>query len=150
LVVYQRIGKVTVPVIVNVPHVPSDEDGGDGHGSLDVLIGDLLGRVPMPVAAADADDEAEADSEGEQDAPSDDVVSEVERRLDEVHHQGELDQLAVKAAMLKKLATRTAKAGFQRDEMVTEIIRVVMAACPKHLQPSLRRLFDNGNARIRA
>jgi hypothetical protein len=150
LVVYQRVGKDTVPVVVNVPHVPSDSDGADAHSSIDALIDDLLGRVRVPVTSASSEEDPEGDPEGDEDAPSDDVVNEVERRLDEVHHQGELDQLAVKAAMLKKLATRTAAAGFERDEMVTEILRVVLAACPQHLQASIRRLFDKSNTKERA
>jgi hypothetical protein len=150
LVVYQRIGKVTVPVVVNVPHVPSESDGADAHRSIDALIDDLLGRVRVPVALASSDDDTEGDSEEDEVASTDDAVSELERRLDEVHHQGELDQLAVKAAMLKKLATRTAAAGFERDEIVTEILRVLLAACPRHLQATIRRLFDKSSTRDRA
>jgi ribosome-associated translation inhibitor RaiA len=150
LVVYQRIGKVTVPVVVNVPHVPSESDGADAHSSIDALIDDLLGRVRVPVVSASSDDDTEGDSEEDEVASIDDAVSELERRLDEVHHRGELDQLAVKAAMLKKLATRTAAAGFERDEIVTEILRVLLAACPRHLQATIRRLFDKSSTRDRA
>jgi HKD family nuclease len=150
LVIYQRIGKDTVPVVVNVPHVPSDSDGANAHSSIDALIDDLLGRVRVPDTSASSDEDPEGDPKGDEDAFSDDVVGEVERRLDEVRHQGELDQLAVKAAMLKKLATRTAAAGFERDEVVTEILRVILAPCPQHLQASIRRLFEKSNTKERA
>ena len=131
LVVYQRIGAARVPVVVNVPHVPATADGADAQSSIDALIDDLLGRVRVPAASADPDDDPVGDAEADEEAPPEDAVSEVERRLDEVNHQGELDQLAVKAAMLKKLAIRTAAAGFGRDEILTEIRHLLLAACPQ-------------------
>lgn len=143
LIIHQRVGKRAVPIVVNVPHVPADPAAGGGQASLDTLLEDFLGRIRVPARSSSDDEEEVDDQRDDDDATSDDEDDEIGRRLDEVRHQGELDQLAVKIAMLKRLATASTAAGLERDGMLAEILRAVLAACAPHLQPSLRSLFDN-------
>lgn len=143
LVIYQRLGKMKVPVVVNVPHVPTAEGAGS-HTSVDALLDDLLGRIRIPTRRLDADnDQADEGDDDADEIDADEQAAEIGRRLDEVVHQGELDRLAVKAAMLKKLAIASAAAGFERDGLMSEILGALYEACPPHLSPSLRSLFND-------
>jgi hypothetical protein len=138
-------------VVVNVPHVPPGPDeGGVGKLSLAALAADLLGRVVVfrsrsPVQNEDEDedeeedesDDPDGDNDGDGDAPDADV--EFEKRLDEVLHQGRLDQEAVTLAVLKKLVRRAPLD--QQAQWRTEIARHAEATVAPHLRASVRRMF---------
>jgi len=146
IVLHQRLQGRSFPVIVNVPHVPPDSGPeASPQASLDVLLDDLIGRVRVPPQVAGADEDAndapEKDDEGD-DADSDDYG----QRLDEVRHQGELDQLAVKAALLKRLITRATAVGFERESMLREYFPTLLNACHHHLHRVLRALFQNADS----
>lgn len=139
LVILQLVGGEQVPVVVNVPHVPPESGAGDGHLSLDVLLDDWLGRIKVPPAPTDGDDTIEPDDEDTE--IDEDDGDDVEKKLDEVKHQGELDQFAVKAALLKKLAKHVAPEGAMREGLLSEAYRALLAASPRHLVPSIKALF---------
>lgn len=128
LVIHQRVGRQLFPVIVNVPHVPP-EDGATAQASLDAFLDELRGRVRLPRAPGD---EAEIDENDEDETEPD----EIERRLDEVRHQGDLDQLAVKAVALKRLI-----ADCGCEAMLGDALRVLLKATPRHLAGAIRDLF---------
>jgi hypothetical protein len=142
---YQLVRGEQVPIVANVPHVPPD-DGPEGRpqASIDALLDDLLGRVPIPHRSAgfEGETEEEADSLSEDVGEQDSGAVELERRLDQVRHHGEIDQLAVKAALLKKLAIRTTGSGPERDGVLSDIARLLLAASPRHLAPAIQALFD--------
>lgn len=146
-VLYQLVRGLEVPVVVNVPHVPLDDGrAGHSHASIDTLLDDLLGRIPISRAKTGTGYEQEEDVDPPSDTNDDEIdaeSSEFERRLDQVQHQGEIDQLAVKAALLKKLAERATASVPERDSMFGDIVRVILRASPSHLAPAIRSLFDN-------
>ena len=146
-VLYQLLRGEEIPVVVNVPHVPPDDaTGGHSHASIDALLDDLLGRIPIFRAKGESEDDQEDDVEspiGDDDNEPDTETCDLERRLDQVQHQGELDQLAVKAALLKKLAEDVTTSGTERDSMFGDIVRVLLNASPRHLAPVIRSLFHN-------
>ena len=115
-----------------MPHVPEAGEAGN-QASLDALLDDFRGRVPLPKGGDDEGD----DEGGEDDVPTDDD-DEIEARLDEVRHQGELDQLAVKAALLYRLVRAAAKAGDERDGQMAELVTAAVAACDQHLRAAMR------------
>jgi hypothetical protein len=146
-VLYELVSGKEVPVAVNVPHVPpNDLTGGHSHASIDTLLDDLLGKVPISRTKCESGDEQEEDvgapsRDGDDEADAE--TCELERRLDQVKHQGEIDQLAVKAALLKRLAVRATASGAERDSMFSDIVRVLLSASPCHLAPAIRSLFDD-------
>lgn len=132
LIIHQQIGQRLFPIVVNMPHVPEAGEAGN-QASLDALLDDFRGRVPLPKGGDDEGD----DEGGEDDVPTDDD-DEIEARLDEVRHQGELDQLAVKAALLYRLVRAAAKAGDERDGPMAELVTAAVAACDQHLRAAMR------------
>jgi|GEM_PF-4767508 len=148
-VLFQLVRGEEVPVVVNIPHVPPDDGSSEhSHASIDTLLDDLLGRIPIFRAKSETGDGQEDDVDspnGDDDNEPDTETCDLERRLDQVRHQGELDQLAVKAALLKKLAKKLAKrmTGAERNSMFREIVRVLLQASPRHLIPAIRSLFGN-------
>ena len=70
------------------------------------------------------------------------VSTEIERRLDAANHQGELDQLAVKVALLKKLITRATSLGAERGAMLKDALKTVLGCCPRHLASAIREHFE--------
>jgi hypothetical protein len=132
LIIHQQIGQRLFPIVVNMPHVPEAGEAGN-QASLDALLDDFRGRVPLPKGGDDEGD----DEGGEDDVPTDDD-DEIEARLDEVRHQGELDQLAVKAALLYRLVRAAAKAGDERDGQMAELATAAVAACNQHLRAAMR------------
>jgi hypothetical protein len=147
-VIYQLVAGGEVPVVVNVPHVPTD-DGTEGHShlSIDTLLDDLLGRVPISRGddeSGDDDEYLDAD-DGDDGEPAADMI-EYERPLDQVRHQGEIDRLAVKAGLLKRLAGKATAPGTERESMFADVLGVLLKASPRHLAPAMRSLFDNIDA----
>jgi hypothetical protein len=149
IILYQLVGGKLFPIIVNYPHVPSDEVAGiDSQAPLDALLDDWTGiRVAN---GAEGDPGTEKDNRRRtRDYDDDDerkVGREVEQRLDEVKHQGEIDQLAVKTALLKKLVIRATKAGRYRDVMLREALNALLKAAPHHLFNAIKELFRDINA----
>ncbi len=146
IVLHQRLRGGSFPVIVNVPHVPPDSGAeASPQASLDALLDDLIGRVRVAPQVTggdeDANDAPEKDDEGD-DADSDDYG----KQLDEVRHQGELDQLAVKAALLKRLVMRANASGSERESMLREYFPTLLNACPRHLHRVLEALFQNADS----
>lgn len=142
LVIHQIVRGVAVPLFINVPHVPpDDEEGVPPQATLDSLLDEFLGRIPSVRSAAapgvgddvaDEGDDEDADASNEQ----------FERRLDEVRHQGALDQLAVKAALLEKLAIRSTPAGTARRRLLDDILDKLLQVSDPHLRPLLKKRFE--------
>lgn len=141
VVLHQILGRSRVPIIVNVPLVPAEDD--DGEVALGNLVDELLGRIR--VVQSSEDDETPI--EDAVDDPDDDTREEVERRLDEVIHQGELDRLAVKTALLARLARRAAKAGSGRDAVLEECARALARAAPQHIASMIRASLLSGGGK---
>jgi len=74
-------------------------------------------------------------------------ISDMEHRLAEVRHQGELDQLAVKAALLKKLIVRVTSTDLDRNSMFADAIAILLKASPSHLAKTIRALFGDSETR---
>ena len=139
--IHEIVKGKAVAIIVNVPHVPpGSEEGGVDQGALSAFAADLLGRVLVyraKDAFPDGDDTADEDDlDHEEPSVSPDDLG---RRLDEVRHQGRLDQEAVTLAVLEKLARRAPKD--QQRELRTEILRNAERAVSPHLRGVVRRLF---------
>lgn len=144
LFIGEQIGREQVPVVVNIPHVPSPEAGhfaGSARQALDVFIDDLLGRIRIPQSDDDSDGADESLSEDESDDLRD-STEEAERKLDEVKHQGELDQLAVKAALVRRLINRLKGEPAFRNAFLAEAETSVARAAPSHLLQSIEKLFQ--------
>lgn len=141
IVICQLVRGRLVPVVVNVPHVPPDGDvAGTPHASIDALLDDLLGRVRIPNRTEDAFETEEEPATSDEDGEGAADASEHERRLDQARHQGEIDQLAVKAALLKKLVTAP-RSGLHG--MLGDVRRTLLAASPSHLAPAIKSLFGD-------
>lgn len=136
-----------VPIVVNIPHVPPDgSDGEDPQARLDWLLDDLLGRVRIVSPHSGSEEEVQqADFDRCTDFETESEDSGFERRLDLVRRQGELDQLAVKAALLKKLTRKlTVRAASckERARTLNEYADILLAATPKHLKRAIRAYFE--------
>jgi hypothetical protein len=143
LVIHQWIGGRLQPVVVNVPHVPpGPQDGGAAFGSVDAMIADMMGRVPVRRPSEDPD--ARGPSEAEDDGVGELPPDELERRLDEVRHQGGLDKVAVSMAVLLKLIARCPSG--ERSVRRAEALALMSANCPPHLQQVVRANFATGHA----
>ena len=134
-------------VVVNVPHVPpGPEEGGVGQRSLAALADDLLGRVAVFRSRSPVQDDDEIvdqdDDDDDGEAPDADV--ELEKRLDEVMHQGRLDKEAVMLAVLEKLVRRAPLD--QQAELRAEIVKHAEATIAPHLRASVRRMFKQEGA----
>lgn len=142
VVFHECRGKERIPVVVNIAHVPPVEGDVASPYSLDQLLDDLRGHVRVgrsPASGgAEIDDEVEGESDNE--LPVDDL--DVSKRLDEVRHQGELDQLAVKAALAIKLARRCSNSKECRDAMLEQARDAVIAACPPELRGRMQHLLS--------
>jgi hypothetical protein len=147
--IHQLLGGKLIPIVVNVPHVPPDiGPGAIPQASLDALLDDLIGRIRVPRWTDDGEAENNKTDTGKrrEDNSSEDAEADYfEKRLDEVKHQGEIDQLAVKAALLKKLITRATTAGFDRKIMLADALETLRKACPPHLVPAIKSLFKQAN-----
>jgi hypothetical protein len=142
LVIHQRIGGGLQSVVVNVPHVPpGPQDGGAVFGSIDAMIADMMGRVPVrrPPEDPNVPGASEADDDGAEEPPPD----ELERRLDEVRHQGGLDRFAVSTAVVLKLIARCPPG--ERTARRAEALALMLANCPPHLQRVVRANFATGH-----
>jgi hypothetical protein len=150
LIIHQVLRGEEIPVVVNIPHVPRDDSNDtQSHASIDTLLEDLLGRIPINRTKDGSGEDEEVDGGNADDGhhtEDDDEADEIERRLDQVRHQGELDQLAVKIALLKKRAVQTTAAGAERTDMFNYIISVLRPVTPRHLYPAIRSLFDPKSA----
>jgi hypothetical protein len=139
IVIYQIVNKMRIPIIANIPHVPPiGESGESSQRALDVLLDDLLGRVRAPRRSNsndDGDDGPGVNDQGETD------IDEMERRLDEVKHQGELDQFAVKTALLKRLIVNITSSGEGRTGMLQDILDTLLKLCPPHLTSTIKSHF---------
>lgn len=135
-VIHQVIGKERIPVVVNFPYV-SDVEGRPSQASLDELIDELRGHVPRPKAIHDIDTLADPETEDDAEAEIDPEMADSERRLDEVKHQGMLDQLAVKVALARRLIMKRTEPGVLRQALLVLARRSCAAACPPALRPTL-------------
>jgi hypothetical protein len=148
--VHELVGKSRVPKVVNVPHVPpGPEEGGVARCTLDSIIAEMMGLVP--VYRRSSRDEGAPDDEDDTDGRDDsdnEIISaddeELEKRLDEVSHQGRLDQEAVKLAVIEKLVRRRPKA--EQAALRAHHVHQLVALVSPHLQPIVRRLFRGGKA----
>lgn len=140
IVLFQVLpGGKEVPIIVNVPHVPPDDEEGSPQAKLDWMLDELLGRVRVIRRQAGHDEDFEQLGGSEDMSEDDDAETEDElgRSLDLVRHQGELDQLAVKIATFKKLLARVAS-GEERNRMLDALAPTALSATPKHLKSAVK------------
>jgi hypothetical protein len=135
-VIYEMVGFKCIPVIVNVPLVSeSAMHGGAAETTVDQWIDELVGRWPprnrektKSRMLEDEDDQAnESESELEQ-------REDEELRLDEVDHQGALDRLAVKAAIVKRRIASAPSAGGYRAALEHAVAASLVSACAPHLR----------------
>jgi hypothetical protein len=133
------IGQQRFPVVVNAPYV-SEAVAENGQLGLENLLDELRGHIPRP-SRRDTDDGTDDEFEGERDTDDEDDSDDTERRLDEVRHQGKLDQLAVKAAVARKLIIRGTEPGRLRDDLIELARRTSAAACPPELRSTLLKWF---------
>lgn len=135
---WQQAGANWVPFVVNVPHVPEAEEGN--HRAVDALLDELLGRV-----ARQGFTESLQDDDGEEptsdDLSEEDAAERSARPLDEVRHQGELDRLAVKVALLRRLVSARGGGGLNRRALEREALSALQGNCAKVHWPTVRRLF---------
>lgn len=111
---------------------------------MDGWIDELLGRWPPrsrikiePVPRIPDEEEEENQSSDEED----------ERRLDEANHQGALDRLAVKAAILKKRIASAPTTGGYHQALERAITKSLLNACEPHLQPVITSWFARSRGR---
>jgi hypothetical protein len=139
IIVHQRIGNRLQPIIVNVPHVPPTvEEGGAAFNGMEAMIADMIGRVQthvVPETPNQLADDYDEDPDSEPEPPPE----ELERRLDEVRHQGDLDRIAVSLAVLLRLVARTPIG--ERRVRRYEALKVVLASSPAHLHPLVKAHF---------
>jgi hypothetical protein len=142
--IHEHVGRELVAIVVNVPPVPPGPDeGGTGQATLDAFAAEMLGRVVMyarpPSEGNSGDAPGLEDGLDDEDDDADPIETELEKRLDEVQHQGRLDREAVTLAVLEKLV-RKAPAE-QRAALRAEIVRTAEATVAPHLRASVRQLF---------
>jgi hypothetical protein len=144
--IYEVVGKELIPVIVNVPFVAEpSKDGPAAEEAMDGWIDEFLGRWPPrsrikmiePVPRISDEEEEETQSSDEED----------ERRLDEANHQGALDRLAVKAAILKKRIASAPTTGGYHQALERAIAKSLLNACEPHLQPVITSWFAQPRGR---
>jgi hypothetical protein len=140
VLVYEVVGGNRIPVLINIPFVQDAGDAASGEASLDELLDELRGRIaPIMRASEDDGEEMEAGEPAEED--DDPALIEAERCLDEAKHQGELDRIAIKAALLRRLIASTTAPGHLRDELLAQALTLSLAACPAVVRPVLARWF---------
>ena len=136
-VIYQIVGKVRIPVVVNSPYVSEMKDELS-HASLDEMLDELRGYIPKPRGGDEIDLSDDDEPEDESEPEVDPAVADSERRLDEVKHQGLLDQLAVKVTIARRLIQRETEPGSLREELFVLMRRSCEVACPPALWPVLK------------
>lgn len=142
LMLHQQVGSDWFPFVVNVPHVPEFEQGS--QRSVDVLLDELLGRAPRPFVRLGGVREPEGEeAENDGDTEKEDV-EEKARALDEVQHQGELDHLAIKASLLRRLVAERSGAGCDHRALEQEALRALKASCAADHWLTVRKLFLRG------
>lgn len=143
-VVFERVGDDRVPVLINLPHVAT-EAAATTPAALDLWLDEMMGRWPRLRVSGrrdDGDDEDQSQDDDGDDGHREDGDEWKEReRLDEVRHQGWLDQLAVKAAIAKRYISRMEQRGGYREAMRDAILASLLDPAPKHLHPLLRGWF---------
>ena len=143
LVIQEILGRCRVPVVVNVPYVPDPDGSGPNQAGLDAFLDDLRGYLPRPPREDEESDEGDSDeSESQNDGDLlDRDLGHVQRRLDEVRHQGELDRLAVKVALVRRLILRSTTPGPFRAELLAHALAASEQGCPAGLRSILKEWF---------
>lgn len=148
--IHELVGKKMVLKVVNVPHVPpGPEEGGVARRTLDSIIAELMGLVPVyrPSNRDEGESVDDADTHGLDEADDESLSAdddELEKRLDEITHQGRLDQEAVKLAVIEKLVRRRPKE--EQAALRAHHAHQLVALVSPHLQPVVRRLFRGSKA----
>lgn len=143
--IYEVVGKERIPVIVNVPFIAEpSKDGPAVEETMDGWIDELLARWPLRSRIKIESVPRIPDEEDEETQSSDE---EDERRLDEANHQGALDRLAVKAAILKKRIATAQTMGGYREALERAIAESLMDTCEPHLQPVIASWFAGTRGR---
>jgi hypothetical protein len=138
-IIYEIVNGDRVPILINVPFVPDPADDGSSEAHLDVLLDELRGR--LPTSGPTKDDGLSQENIESSDDDSDPLLEDFGRRIDEARHQGELDRVAVKAAMARRLILSRTKPGHFRDELLRLTLSVCEAACPPSVRPILAEWF---------
>jgi len=121
--VSECVGKDRVPIIVNVPLV-SERLAGTGalERLIDERLDELLARTPPLLVSS----QKEGDLAEEMDAElADEELEQAQRRLDEANHQGLLDRVAVKVAMLRRYAGRSDHSKALLESFIAELGTII-------------------------
>lgn len=133
---YEVVGKELIPIIINVPHVPSTGRQASGtEEEMDRWLDDFLGRWPR----LRSKEKAHADANGM--TPENSFEAEWERKLDEAKHQGILDRLAVKGALLKKRIESLKAGSNYRTNMREAVAASLLESVDPHLRQIVARWF---------
>lgn len=138
-VIYEVTKGERIPVLVNVPIIPeSAPDGPGAEQAVDSWIDELLGRWPPRSRVQKKTDVIAPEEEDEEDPT---IEEEEQRRLDEVDHQGALDRLAVKSAIIKKRIESAPVTGGYRQSLERAVGESLLKACEPHLREIVRSWF---------
>jgi len=123
--VFERVDRKFVAVLVNLPFM-SAHSTRSGDGQLDDVLDELWGNY-HPRGEDCAEDENESVAQ-----------QELDNRLDEVRHQGELDRLAVKVALIKKRLRSEAHAEY-REHLREHVMKQLLPRLQPHVRDVVSR-----------
>lgn len=142
--IYEVVGTERIPVIVNIPFVAEPTDRPAAEETIDGWIDELLARWPPRSRKKKNVGPLIPDDEKKDDQFSDEKD---QRRLDEAHHQGALDRLAVKAAIVKKRIASAPTTGGYREALERAIAESLLRTCEPHLKPIIELWFAGARGR---
>lgn len=134
--IYEVIGSDRISVIVNVP-LDSITEESSTEDVLDSLLDEFLGRWPIKTRRKTKSAPEITDGE----LPDEPFGDDDEGRLDEVAHQGALDKLAVKAAIIKKRIASMQGNDKYRDSLEDMVAKTLLKTCAPHLHPVIKSWF---------
>lgn len=142
--IYEMIGSDRIPVIVNVPLDPITEESKT-EDVIDSWLDEFLGRWPIKTR-----NKKKASPEISDEELSDEQFGDDERRLDEVNHQGALDKLAIKAAIIKKRIDKMPGNHRYRNALKDMVATSLLKTCEPHLRSVVKSWFKkNGSNNAR-
>lgn len=144
-VIYEITSDKRIPVLINIPIVPeTSTDWQATEKTIDCWIDELFGRWPKKSKKKKKPNSATQEEEDYDDImPEDDDL----RGLDQVDHQGFLDRLAVKSAIIIKRIKTTTKVGGYREKLGKDIRDSLVKTCQPHLKPIIISWFSHLNVR---
>lgn len=145
ILIKEVVASDRIPVIVNIP-LDSTSEATKIEDVLDSLLDDFLGRWPTK-SRHNKTTVPEIPDDDLSDVQSGDVEDD-ERRLDEANHQGVLDRLAVKAAILKKRIASLQGNDYYRRALEDMVAKSLLETCEPHLRPVIKSWFHEDGRNI--